>query len=122
MPNWQDMSPDEMLNDLSEVAGQLRIARFDRILQHRSTLAVVDLTKTIHRVGQLAQENIERLRSDYQKAAQGQEKQQKTLVWLTAVIAAATIAYTVVTWESVAAMREGNAIQQRLLEAQKPRA
>jgi hypothetical protein len=37
------------------------------------------------------------------------------MIGLTVVIAAATIAYTVVTWESVAAMREGNAIQQQVL-------
>jgi len=79
MEKWEQISIDAILSAEIE-AHSWQAAQYDRILQYRSMLAVAvaDLAKTIHRVGQLMQDNVERLRDDSRKAALAQGKQQGT--------------------------------------------
>ena len=121
--DWKDMTDDELLNfDGSQTA---LIARYERIMQKRSTDAVigletklVGLMETIHRASQLLQEKADKLFSMYDSISRAQTRQQNILIVLSIVVAFSTAAYTWITWQSVAAMREANDIQRQLLQLQ----
>jgi len=125
MAQWEKISIDTMLD--AEHAGDNYLgAKYSRILQHRSAEAVHELSQkvaglmaTIHTVGQLMQEKVDQLREDSNKAAESQGRQQRSIRWLTAVIAIATVFYTLVTTASVIATFHGNAIQRQPIEASK---
>jgi hypothetical protein len=123
MAGHEDYSDNRLLND--QVAGTLH-DQYTRILQYRNTKAVAELTQklvglmeTIQRVGQLMHDKIDQLRGDARTAARAQAWQQGVLIMLTLVIAGSTAAYTWITWEAVRAQREGNEIQQKLLDLQR---
>lgn len=125
--DWKDISDDEILNfDGPQTA---EIARYERIMQKRSIDAVVGLRdkvtglmETVYRASQGFQERSDRLFELYERISKAQGRQQLVVVVLTVVVAASTVAYTCITWQSVAAMREANEIQRQLLELQKPSA
>jgi hypothetical protein len=77
MEKWEQISIGAILSADIE-AHSWQAAQYDRIRQYRSMLSVADLAKTIHRVWQLMQENVERLRDDSRKAALAQDKQKGT--------------------------------------------
>jgi hypothetical protein len=126
--DWQEVSDEEILNFSDAQTGV--IARYERIMQKRSIDAVTSLRdkltglmETIYRASQglqeKADEKIRELSAIYERTSKSQSRQQVVLIALSIVVAASTAAYTWITWESVAAMRESNDIQRQLLELQK---
>lgn len=98
---------------------------WERRLAQRTTDAVnhlgdkvIGLMETIHRASQGIQEKTDRLLDLYNSISRSQGRQQKVVIALTIVLAASTIAYTWITWQSVSAMREANEIQRQLLRPQ----
>lgn len=125
--DWKEISDDEILNFAGPQTAE--IARYERIMQKRSIDAVVGLRdkvtglmETVYRASQGFQEKSDHLLDLYERISKAQGRQQLVLVILTVVVAVSTVAYTWITWKSVAAMREANEIQRRLLEFQKPSA
>jgi hypothetical protein len=124
--DWRQISDDEILNfDGPQTA---EIARYERIMRQRSVEAtrslrdgLAGLMETIYRASQLLKERADALLNEQKASAATQGRQQKLVIALTVVIAAATAMYTWITWESVKAMREGNAIQKELLLLQSPK-
>jgi hypothetical protein len=57
-----------------------------------------------------------RLIETIEAESKAQSRQQKTIAWLTGVIAAATVAYVITTLVSVQAMREANELQRQQIE------
>ena len=84
-------------------------------------MSIHGVMETLYRASQALGQRTNALLTEYRTASVSQGRQQKVLVALSVVIALATVAYTWVTWKSVIAMREGNAIQQQLLEQSKPK-
>lgn len=126
--HWKDISDDDILTFTGERDNSVT-ARYERILQKRATDAVHGLTNkltglmdTIHTASQLLQEKADQLRDRYDKAARSQARQQWALIVLSVVVALSTVAYTIITWQSVAAMQDANQIQRQLLEIQKRQA
>jgi len=121
--DWKDISNDEILNfDGSQTA---IMARYERIMQQRSTEAVIGLRekvtglmKTIYRANQGIQERTDKLLALYDRISRAQARQQKVVIGLTVVLALSTTIYTLITWQSVSAMREANEIQRQLLQLQ----
>jgi hypothetical protein len=124
--DWRQISDEEILNfDGPQTA---EIARYERIMRQRSVEAtrslrdgLAGLMETIYRASQLLKERADALLNEQKASAATQGRQQKLVIALTVVIAAATAMYTWITWESVKAMREGNAIQKELLLLQSPK-
>lgn len=122
--DWKDISDDEILNFSGPQTAE--IARYERIMQKRSIEAtiglrdkVTGLMETVYRASQGFQEKTDKLIELYERISKAQGRQQLALVILSIVVAASTVAYTWITWQSVAAMREANEIQRQLLEFQK---
>ncbi|WP_434113091.1 hypothetical protein [Methylocaldum sp. GT1TLB] len=122
--NWNEISDDEILN--FEDAHTGKMARYERIMQQKSIQAAIGLRDkvtglmgTIYRASQGLQEKTTDLISLYEKISNAQSRQQKILIALSIVVAVSTAVYTVITWQSVAAMREANEIQRQFLELEK---
>lgn len=122
--NWNEIPDDEILN--FEDAHTGKMARYERIMQQKSIQAtiglrdkVTGLMETIYRASQGLKEKTTDLISLYEKISNAQSRQQKILIALSIVIAASTSVYTVITWQSVATMREANEIQRQFLELEK---
>ena len=122
--DWKEISNDEILNfDGSQTA---ITARYERIMQQRSTEAVIalrdkvtGLMETIYRASQGIQEKTDKLLDLYNRISESQARQQRVVIGLTVVLAISTALYTWITWQSVAAMREANEIQRQLIRLQK---
>ena len=122
--DWKAISNDEILNfDGSQTA---IMARYERIMQQRSTEAVIGLRdkvtglmETIYRASQGIQEKTDKLLELYNRISASQSRQQAVVIGLTVVLAISTALYTWITWQSVAAMREANEIQRQVLQFQK---
>jgi len=122
--DWKEISDDEILNfDGSQTA---IMARYERIMQKRSTDAVLGLRdkltglmETVYRASQGLQEKTDQLFGLYDRISRSQGRQQLALIVLSVVVALSTVAYTWITWQSVAAMRAANEIQKQVLELQK---
>ena len=119
--DWKEMSDDEILN--FEEAHTAKMARYHRIMEMKSIGALdgvkdklTGLMETIYRASQGLKDKTDELIGLYDKISQSQSRQQILLILLSVVIAGSTIVYTVITWQSVSAMREGNRIQQEFLE------
>ena len=121
--DWKELSTDTILNfDGSQTA---IMARYERIMQQRSTEAVIGLRdkvtglmETIYRASQGLQEKTDKLLDLYDRISRSQARQQKVVIGLTVVLALSTTIYTLITWQSVSAMREANDIQRQLLQLQ----
>lgn len=121
--DWKEITDDELLNfDGSQTS---IIARYERIMQKRSTDAViglenrlVGLMETIYRASQGLQEKADKLFSLNDDISRSQTRQQNILIVLSVVVAVSTAAYTWITWQSVAAMREANDIQRKVFQLQ----
>ena len=122
--DWKDLPEDDLLN--FEGTNTALMARYERIMQKRSTDAVLGLSEklaglmeTMYRASQGLQEKADKLHQLFDKNSSAQSRQQTILIALSIVVAASTAAYTWITWESVAAMREANEIQRQVLALQK---
>jgi len=122
--DWKEVSDDEILN--FEGSQTAFMARYERIMQKRSTDAViglrdklVGLMETIYRASLGLQDKADKLHELYDQSSRSQSRQQVILIALSIVVAVSTAAYTWITWQSVAAMREANEIQRQALAAQK---
>src|ERR1700722_2723596 len=78
-----------------------------------------DLSKVVKSSTERLSEKADELRSSYERIADSQSRQQRAVILLSVVVALATVAYTVITWQSVRAMRASNDIQRQMLDAQR---
>ena len=122
--DWKEITDDEILN--FEEAHTAKMARYERIMRHRNNESlnslrdkVTGLMETIYRASQGMKEKTDELITLYGKFTKSQGRQQIIIIILTLVIAASTTAYTLITWQSVSAMREANKIQIQILELEK---
>ncbi len=122
--DWKEIPDDEILN--FEDAHTGKMARYERIMQKKSIEAVIGLRdkvtglmETIYKASQGLQEKTTELISLYGKISHAQGRQQKILIVLSVVVAVSTAVYTLITWQSVAAMKEANEIQRQFLELEK---
>lgn len=114
--NWTEISDDDLLNfDGPQTA---TIAQYERIMQKRTIDALMDVRgglfdvkKTMHHVSDKIDARLETLEKSQRDAADSQAKLQVAALALTVVIAASTMLYTWITWQSVQAQREANQIQ-----------
>ena len=118
--DWKKIDIDEILN--FEEAHTGHMAQYERIMRHRETQALEDLRmglfdvkKTIHQKSDELGKRLEVLAGVQAKAAKKQGMLQGIMIVLTVVIASATVAYTLVTWQAVQAQREANEIQEQVL-------
>jgi len=122
--DWKEIPDDEILN--FEDAHTGKMARYERIMQKKSIEAVIGLRdkvtglmETIYKASQGLQEKTTELISLYGKISHAQGRQQKILIVLSVVVAVSTAVYTLITWQSVAAMKEANEIQRQFLKLEK---
>jgi hypothetical protein len=122
--NWQDITDDEILNfDGPQTA---EIARYERIMQKRAIDAMLSLKDrltglgdTIYRMHQGLKDKADEVFKVYERESQAQARQQKSVIWLTIVIAVSAVLYTVITAVSVYATFQANQIQRDALDWQK---
>jgi uncharacterized phage infection (PIP) family protein YhgE len=140
--SWEQISDSEILN-FTGTRDNPTTAQYERILQKRQTAALIEvkdqlnglmetvdtasqglqskadkLSDAISLASEAVQQKSDQLSAQYQRISDSQSRHQRAILWLTAVVGAATIAYTVITWESVKAMREANEIQEHLIDLQ----
>ena len=113
--DWTTISTDDLLN--WDGAQTDQIARYDRIMRHRETVALENVNQALFDLNSAVHKSTKRLETSINKAAEKQRRAQKIGFALTVVIAIAAVAYTGTTWLSVQAQREANAIQRELLES-----
>ena len=101
---WKDITIDENLN--YEGAQTAEIARYDRIMQHRTNEAMNGLANRLDQA-------IDTMK--FAGIAQG--KQQSAMIWLTIALVFCTIAYTLTNIFSVLELSKSNDIQGRVAEA-----
>jgi hypothetical protein len=118
--NWENISIDTMLN--FEGPQTAEIARFDRILRHRTIEATNGLSTTIYRASQLAQEKADEAIKKAGEAAVAQGKQQTAMKWLTIALVACTAMYTGINAWVAHEMHEENKIQAQVADAAKEQA
>jgi hypothetical protein len=134
--DYKAISEEEMLN--FEDANTAQIARYARIMQHRSSEATVQLAKQmqsvakrIYTASQAAQENAREFANKVDEAiakadeaiasanaaALEQRRQQRSMKALTAALLVATVAYTIINAVSVLQAYRGNQIQAAIASA-----
>lgn len=118
--DWKQIDIDEILNFDEAHTG--RMAQYERIMRHREIEALhgvraglFDVKKTIHLTYDRLEKRLEVLEGVQAGAAKTQGTFQRITIVLTVVIALATIAYTLVTWQAVQAQRDANEIQEQVL-------
>lgn len=122
--DWKDLTDDEILN--FDGAHTAKMSQYDRIMRQKNIMAlnslrdkVAGLIETIYRASQGTQKKAENLISLFEKSAKSQSRQQIMIIFLTVVIVVCTISYTLITYQSVSAMRDSNRIQIQMLELEK---
>jgi hypothetical protein len=132
--DFENIDISEILN--YEYANTAVMARYERIMQHRTIEAMnglsgrldsvvnklVGVMETIHRVGQLAQEKANQAILAAGNARQAQGRQQRAMYVLTAALVLCTLAYTGINYWVAVEMREGNEIQRLIANAAKEQA
>src|SRR5260221_14765614 len=111
--DWEEITDDELLN--YEGAITAVIARYDRVMAMKMHNALggvwgglFDLKKTSHGATESIEARLAEAENTQRAAAPSQATFQGVTIWLTVVIAAATVVYTCITWQSVQAQREAN--------------
>ena len=114
--DWKDISDDEILNYNEAHTGQM--ARYGRISEKRTQNALGKVEQELSTLTKASQTSTDRLVdvgnrliTSIEADSKAQAKYQKAIVALTVVIAIATVAYTVITWQSVGVMRDANELQ-----------
>jgi hypothetical protein len=121
--SWKEIPVDLVLDD--ETANTAEMARYERIMQHRSTQATIGLTDTIRRAAEVAEEKSKILvskldiaiskaddainRADAAATAEG--RRQTAMTALTLTLVACTLTYTAINGWSAWEMHQGNKIQ-----------
>lgn len=123
--DWTEVSDDEILN--SDNTQPFLIERYNRILQQRTIIALMnvrggldDVKKATHILAGKLDDRLAEVDKNLKATATSQSRLQGATLFLTLVIAAATITYTWITWESVQAQREANQIQREMQANKKP--
>jgi len=123
---WEEISDDEILNYEADNTGRLH--RYERIIQKKTINALdnvrdklTGLMETVYRANQNFDDKTDELIQLWGKYSKSQARQQIILIILSIIIASSTIAYTIITWQSVKTMREANSIQKSIyfLESKK---
>ena len=115
-PDWTKINIDEILN-YSEANADI-LGRYDRIMRHRETVELVNVSNALSDLKGAVHKSSKRLETSISEAAEKQERAQKVGIRLTWVIAIATVVYAGTTLWSVQTQREANQIQRELLELQ----
>jgi hypothetical protein len=123
--DWKEITNDDLLNfDGPQTA---EIARYERILRQRTVEALgqvwaglFDVKKSLHHVGEMFEARMLESERLQRESAVSQGRLQRVTIGLTVVIAIATVVYTWITWQSVQAQREANAIQREALSKSGP--
>ena len=102
--DWKEISDDDLLNFDGANTGQM--AKYERIMQKRSQEALHQTQKEIWNLSSRIDTSTDRLVGvgnkliqKIEEDAKSQERHQKAIVFLTIVIAIATVFYTGITWE-----------------------
>ena len=116
--DWQDLSDDEILNYQGPGDYLGVMYRYDRIMAHKTVMGLgqvwaglFDVKKAMHHTADQLERRLKAAEELQKQSSAAQTKLQRVTLWLTLVIAAATVAYTWITWESVKVQREANQIQ-----------
>ncbi|WP_036499370.1 hypothetical protein [Nitrosococcus oceani] len=116
--DWKELTTDELLNFNGPETAE--IARFERIMQQRTAESLrefqSELSNTANHINQSTDRIVgvgNRLIKTIEAQGGAQKKHQRSIVWLTVVIAVATVAYVIITWFSVQTMQEANDIQRK---------
>ncbi len=114
--DWKKISDDEILNYDEAHTGQM--ARYGRISEKRTQDGLGKVEQGLSTLTEASRQSTDRLVGVGNRLiasigadSKAQAKYQIAIVVLTVVIAIATVAYTVITWQSVSAMREANELQ-----------
>ena len=128
---WDEIDINEILNFHAADTGKM--AQYARIMQHHLMKSVSFLTEkltgvmeTIYRAHQGLEKKADELQNSYteisqkqieshKQIAESQRRLQKWIIALTFIIAFSTVAYVIITWKSVSAMKESNEIQREFL-------
>jgi len=123
--SWEELTDEELLNTSGSQSAEA-IARYQRIMNKKTINALMevrmglfDVKKSMHVVTDKLVERLLEAEKIQKEAAKSQGALQKVTIALTIVIAISTVAYTYITWQSVKAQREANAIQREVLLANK---
>ena len=123
--NWTDLTDDDLLNFNGPQTAE--IARYERIMQHRTNVALeqvwaglFDVKKSLHLVGEKFEARMLEAEEIQRASSVSQGRAQVVTIVLTIVIALSTVVYTWITWQSVATQREANAIQREALTRTAP--
>lgn len=112
--DWKEISTDELLNYDHANTGEM--ARYDRIMRHNSTVALLNVREGLHDLKKGTMVSAEKIEKALLEAEKSNTKFQRATIVLTIVIAIATIIYTIVTWQSVQVGRDANDIQRAQME------
>lgn len=120
MPDWKDIDIDEILNFDDAQTGKM--ARYERIMRHKEVMALekvwnglTSMKQSLNTATDKIEKQLKNIEQNEKKIAQQNTRLQFITILLTVVIAAATVAYTVITWKSVQAQRETNEIERMKL-------
>ena len=118
--DWKDLTDDELLNFDGPQTGQ--IAQYERIMRQRTVNALgqvwaglFDVKRSLHIVGEKFEARMVEAEKIERKSSASQRRLQQVAIALTIVIAGSTVVYTWITWQTVEAQREANAIQREAL-------
>ncbi|WP_196161326.1 hypothetical protein [Reinekea sp. G2M2-21] len=113
--NWNEIETDDILN--FHGAQTADIARYQRIMEFKNIQALselraglFELQKTIHIVGDKAEERLKSVEQSQKSASEAQGKMNAITIALTVVIALSTAVYTWITWESLKVQKDSNRI------------
>jgi hypothetical protein len=125
--SWKQITDDEILDYDDAHTGQ--VARYERIMQHRSNVEMHNLSRmlqgvmeTIHTTAQLVSDKADVAMQKYDEAAREQKKQQTAMKWLTTVLAVATVCYTAINGVAVYQSWRANELQAQAADARSTRA
>jgi len=114
--DWKELSDDHLLN--FDGSQPNLIAQYERIMAKKTIAALMevrmglfDVKKSMHMVTDKLEARLLEAEKIQKEAASSQGRLQAVTIALTVVIAAATVVYTWITWQSVQAQRESNQIQ-----------
>jgi uncharacterized membrane protein (DUF106 family) len=103
------------------------MARYERIMDKKTIDALMDvrsglfdLKRSMHVVSDKLEARMLEAEKFQKKASSTQSRMQTVTIALMVVISFATVTYTWITWQSVQAQREANAIQHKALKTKPP--
>jgi hypothetical protein len=114
--DWKELLDEEIFNYDGSPPGE--IARLDRVMRQRTVASLKEVKTELHQLADSVGTSTDRfvgvgnrLIETIESESRSQARQQRAIIWLTVVIAIATVAYVIATWVSVQAMQEANELK-----------